>query len=901
MAQISGNTCNIITIAPMEVECYVTNASNAETQNGSIQLDINGGTSPYTVVWDNGTQGKFIGGLSPGNYTATITDYNGDYVISKTCTVQLQSTADTGRNDPYLNKFFKCDDSYNPDIYVFYDGVSLNTSTLSLTSESIRSSYQGLVNNGFGGQLYEGVIGSKNNNGENWLWWATYPYLGSLTGGTLSDSTVVSSFGLNGESVDNSVYDSRWCQSNDSGKCVPNNPSFNFSTTTPEGLTSDLYKRINNGYQLTGTYGVNDSRTNGVPFTVTSSMDGNSSTVYGDFIGGQIEYKVIIITNNADDEVGMYHGKVPVYDNVPYKDFLIFNPFELYGDYWNVQTEKEYTNRFEYEYESFLKVWEDIKDQNGEFDGLVYPNITNSGSSIPYLQHLVASIEGDTISNTEFQTKYDSDIQSVGPLNLNLINLETQNVYKELTGTTTYSSLPLEYKNGAGLKNFGWKTNPTMVFDNQTNISNKFTNYLNNNALTSTELYTNTLNGVIENKVYKLSGITGCYSYDSTVLNTGQTYQVTVVDSVYNECISCDPSAPNPVIQPKLCLTSNNLQYTFTQTGVDVNGNFTWENSGNSITIQYNISNDRWEVTPWLNVGEGLMIQNSNNTIPIGTWVNVGVSRPDNWTIIEGECLGLPITVNATTYDEVCEGDNNGSVILEASGGQPPYSYRIPNVAPYPAYSPSGLFLNLIPDSYVGEVSGTSGSATVAFTINEGSPETEYIISTTYEQQSLFRGALSWSYDVQVTPALPTNITLNFDIELTHQRIERDSGTAIFSQSHQIVKNGNLNLSYNTTTDIVDTTNVCSDTVIETNTIFKQIANSVDMSGGDTIVGSVTQSVIIDGGGAACSPEDCQMLGKYITSLQIKNISVVGGSSCDSAIYPTPLSNITVSEQDCSS
>ena len=63
-------------------------------------------------------------------------------------------------------------------------------------SESIRSWYQTNVDSGKlnSGNLYEGVIGDVSHNGENWLWWASYPYLGSLTGGTLSDGTQINEF-----------------------------------------------------------------------------------------------------------------------------------------------------------------------------------------------------------------------------------------------------------------------------------------------------------------------------------------------------------------------------------------------------------------------------------------------------------------------------------------------------------------------------------------------------------------------------------------------------------------------------------------------------------------------------------------------------------------------------------
>lgn len=888
MAQISGNTCNIVTITPMSVECSVTNASSENTQDGSITLIINGGTAPYSVSWNNGQQGITLNNLSSGTYSATVTDYYGDYTITTECVVGNQSF--------FLDKFIKCKDSYNPNVFIFYDGTSLSLSNLTTVSENIRSWYQQEVIGGFGGQLYEGVIGNENSNGENWLWWSLYPYLGSLTGGTLSDSTVIKSFGLQGESVDNSIYDSQWCQSDDSGKCVPNNPSFNFGTSVAGGIVSDIYKRINYGYNLTGPYGVNDSRTNGVPFTITPNMDGNNSTVYGDFEGGQMEYVVVIVTDESNGQIGFYHGNTPINGSEPQKSFLFTNPFELYGTGWDNQTLKEPTNRFSDEYEKFLKVWEDIKSQNGRFNGLLYPLITNSVNQIPFLQHAVASIEGETISNGEFEDKYGTNIQNVGSQSLNLLALESENVYSTLTATTAYSSLDTQYKNGAGLKNFGWEVEPTAT---QNNVNTKIENFFDGTALSNTELYTNELTNLTVDKIYSLSNIEGCYSYDSRILYTGQSYETTTIVSEYNDCINCDPSPLNPIIQPKLCLSSNSSQYTFTQNGIDGNGNFVWVNSDNSLTASYNTTNDRWEITPWSNVGIGNLIQNSNNQIPTGLWVNIGVDRPLSWTMTEGECQGIPLTLNANVTNETCEGDNNGNVLLTTNGGTPPFVYRVYNVLPYPAYSNSGLFINLQPDTYTAEVSGSTGTVTTSFTIGEGATANQYTLSTPFQPISENYGSLNWTYSIQINPPLPSNVTATFDLGLTHQRISRSSGDAIFNQSHQIIKNGTLNIPYTSTSPVTSTTLICSNTVTQSNETFTQLATNVQMTGGDTIVGNVTQTVIVDGSGAPCFPEDCKMLGEYITGIQVTNISLQGGTNCDSISYPIPISGINVIQYAC--
>ena len=57
MGQLSGNSCNIITILPLGVDCNSVNASTPDATNGVIVLHITGGTPPYNIVWNNGFTG----------------------------------------------------------------------------------------------------------------------------------------------------------------------------------------------------------------------------------------------------------------------------------------------------------------------------------------------------------------------------------------------------------------------------------------------------------------------------------------------------------------------------------------------------------------------------------------------------------------------------------------------------------------------------------------------------------------------------------------------------------------------------------------------------------------------------------------------------------------------------
>lgn len=88
MAIISANTCSIVTILPMGVDCITTNASTYNSNDGTMTLEISGGTSPYTIYWSNGSQNvQTLYNVYPGTYTATIVDFYGDYSATTSCEV----------------------------------------------------------------------------------------------------------------------------------------------------------------------------------------------------------------------------------------------------------------------------------------------------------------------------------------------------------------------------------------------------------------------------------------------------------------------------------------------------------------------------------------------------------------------------------------------------------------------------------------------------------------------------------------------------------------------------------------------------------------------------------------------------------------------------------------------
>ncbi len=64
MGLLSGNSCNIVTLLPLGLECDSIDASTPESNNGLLTLYITGGTPPYNVNWSNGNHGT-LSNISP--------------------------------------------------------------------------------------------------------------------------------------------------------------------------------------------------------------------------------------------------------------------------------------------------------------------------------------------------------------------------------------------------------------------------------------------------------------------------------------------------------------------------------------------------------------------------------------------------------------------------------------------------------------------------------------------------------------------------------------------------------------------------------------------------------------------------------------------------------------------
>lgn len=87
---ISGSA-SVTQPAALSLSAITTPVNCSGVSNGAINLTTNGGTSPYTYLWSNGSTTKNISSLSVGSYTVTVTDNCGSVVFKSATISQLPS------------------------------------------------------------------------------------------------------------------------------------------------------------------------------------------------------------------------------------------------------------------------------------------------------------------------------------------------------------------------------------------------------------------------------------------------------------------------------------------------------------------------------------------------------------------------------------------------------------------------------------------------------------------------------------------------------------------------------------------------------------------------------------------------------------------------------------------
>jgi gliding motility-associated-like protein len=197
-----ANGCTATTSATVGQPSAALSASTAASQNvscygganGSISLTVNGGTSPYSYQWNNGSTSQNLNGLTAGTYSVTVTDANGCTATSSVTVTQPSAALSSQLT---VSQNVSC-----------FGG---NNGSLSLVVTNGTSPYTYLWNTGSTSQNLTGLssgtytVTVTDANGCTNVRSATVQQPSAVLSPSISSATAVSCFGGNNGAVDLTV------------------------------------------------------------------------------------------------------------------------------------------------------------------------------------------------------------------------------------------------------------------------------------------------------------------------------------------------------------------------------------------------------------------------------------------------------------------------------------------------------------------------------------------------------------------------------------------------------------------------------------------------------------------------------------------------------------------------
>lgn len=468
-------------------------------------------------------------------------------------------------------------------------------------------------------------------------------------------------------------------------------------------------------------------------------------------------------------------------------------------------------------------------------------------------------------------TKNDCGVTTILPLGLScsVVNATTPltndgRIYLNITGgtspyniswsngqkTQTLKNLVVGPYTGTVIDYYGDYTATTVCEVESTAI---YVDYFQN-CFTLDYLY---LTGITESnfetsKVYKLTENLGCYTYSGKTIVSGKTLTTdTYSEGPYDTCLECDPPpVPLPYYPTDLCLFTNQdtyVAYPFTQVNF-VNDRPSY--SGTSSTSSgFTISWQTGSTFAYWVVNGYTQLKNTSDTFnPLGGWKLEGTNQ--NWTAVSGTCPTIQaLSFTTTINDESCEGNCDGSIIVNAVGGTGGYTYSLDNYN----FGAGAAFKKLCPQVntpiYVKDSSGNT--ATGSFTIKPGTKRVQYTVSIDTKQ---YYTTQNWGtqtikrmdYEVKVTPPLPDNITITTPLALTLNSYSYSPGqtnisfiTELYSGS-TLVNQSSSGLTTSGTTKRTETN--CTSYSYTSNT-YSVLYNDIILKKGLTVSGSVISTI----------------------------------------------------------
>lgn len=469
------------------------------------------------------------------------------------------------------------------------------------------------------------------------------------------------------------------------------------------------------------------------------------------------------------------------------------------------------------------------------------------------------------------------------PYNITWSNeLKTKNIYNLAPGS--YTATVVDYYGD-------YSATTTCVIDSNTFNVDYFVNCDDDSQLFITGL-TST---VTEGLVYKFQNNDGCWEYSGQTLWTGQTLTGnTVVAGPYDSCVECNPPVTPPYYPTILCLYSTSGPFTAYpfEYFADINNKPAYSgtaSNSSAYTINWVTSG---YTNQWIVSGlSGNLLVNTNDTYnPLGSWSLLGTQQ--TWMASSGACPSAPVLdFTITTNDESCDAACDGSLLINATGGEGGYTYSLNGVD----YQTTPVFSNLCDQTGVVYVKDSGDTVeTRTFTINSGPKKTTYKISLQTKQVNteLNYGTQVKSrleYVVNVTPELPAGVTINVPLVISVQESTSKPGLTTVTYTPTLYSG--------TTTVAPSSTGLTKTQIISpnpynynypyptTNKTYSVNYNTLSLSKGVTLSGKVETVITkVSGGTQTCTAKS--IYNPTNVTKYYNWVNCTGGTESNYLVYP---------------
>jgi hypothetical protein len=250
----------------------------------------------------------------------------------------------------------------------------------------------------------------------------------------------------------------------------------------------------------------------------------------------------------------------------------------------------------------------------------------------------------------------------------------------------------------------------------------------------------------------------------------------------------------------------------------------------------------------------------------------------------QGTCpANIPLSISISKDNATCNSNKNcdGSISIYAFNGVPPYSYSINNGL---TYQSSGIFNGLCANNYTVIVQDSNGDIVNGGVVPVGADNNpvNYSISTQLiNNVSYSQGDQVASWKVNITPPLPTGVTMTFQLKVnaTQKNNGPGSGTTI---NNTIVRKNGVTITAPAITTATQTSLRPNCSPFSTLTTSTTQVYNITMGHGDVVTGT-SQSLIAVTSGVTGS-NGCITMVEQTILVSTYSAAISGKASCGQAV-----------------